>query len=62
MDFSKSIDKLKIEISIFYFFNGGNADMISNFTLNNNKIILKNTRRIFWSYSRFRIQYWRQII
>ena len=42
IDFSKSIDNLKIEITIFYSVNGGNIDMITNFTLNNNKKYSEN--------------------
>lgn len=42
MNFSKSIVKFKFQITIFYIKNGGNADMISNFKIQDNKIFIKN--------------------
>ena len=51
IDFYKSIAKVKFKIVIVYFLNGGSAVMITNFTINNNKIIIKNNRRIFWCNS-----------
>ena len=46
IDFYKSIAKVKFKIVIVYFLNGGSAVMITNFAINNNKIIIKNNRRI----------------